>query len=357
MNIRLTSRDLATLRIGKRGPAFVDLAIVSQGVRLTSSNGHTVSLFATGDIDRPVRMPFDAFVRAAKLGGRGGFSLDAKTCTAGGYRFPVTLSTPDAPSPAPAEMLLALDEVTAAKVIARIAPAMSADDTRPNLYALHLRRESGVLAAEATNGHILARMTLPSEGSDFDAMVSAEVIRSLARMKGDLVMRAGRFPTIPDVTARLLFSRGTSAIACRSVANAGMEGVKALHSIQFPDVVVCIPTQWEASVTVDAAELRRVVTRLGNHGAETGNCGSASVRMETRDGLALSTAADHDGGRLTAPTIPCEGAMKRAVSVQARYLLAACGTKGPVTFRFSGDMDPIRVENDGVVCVAMPVRE
>lgn len=53
MNIRLTSRDLATLRIGKRGPAFVDLAIVSQGVRLTSSNGHTVSLFATGGIDAP----------------------------------------------------------------------------------------------------------------------------------------------------------------------------------------------------------------------------------------------------------------------------------------------------------------
>jgi len=356
VNIRLTSRDLATLRIGKRGPAFVDLAIVSQGVRLTSSNGHTVSLFATGDIDRPVRMPFDAFVRAAKLGGKAGFSLDAKTCTAGGYRFPVTLSAPDAPKTPPSETLLSLDEATVAKVIARVASAMG-DDSRPHINCLRLARRGGVMTAEATNGHILAHMTVPSEGRDFDVMVPADAVKSAARMKGDLVLYADRFPTIPDVTTRLLFARGTSTVACMGVANAGMNGLKALPSIQFPDVEPVIPTQWQTSVTVDAAELRRVVTRLGKHGAVTGNCGSAGVRMETRDGFAISTAIDGEGGRLTAPTIPCDGTMKRAVAVQARYLLATCGTKGPVTFRFSGDMDPVRVENDGVVCVAMPVRE
>lgn len=354
MNITLSARDIATLRIGKRGPAFVDLAPVSQGVRLTASNGHTVSLFATGDIDRPVRMTFDAFVRAAKLGGKDGFSLDAKTCTAGGYRFPVTLSAPDAPSQVPSETYLSLDEATVANVIARIAPAMGDDDSRPNLYCLHLHRRAGVLAAEATNGHILAHMTVPSEGHDFDVMVPADAIKSMARMKGDLALYAERFPTIPDVTTRLLFARGTSTVACMGVANSGIDRRgDAMRSVQFPDVVVCIPTTWQTSVTVDAAEFRRVVTRLGKHTAENK---VPAVRMETRDGLALSTAADYDGGRLTAPTLPCEGTMKKAVTIQARYLLATCGTKGPVTFRFSGDLDPVRVENDGVVCISMPMR-
>lgn len=352
MNITLSARDLATLRIGKRGPAFVDLAIVSQGVRLTSSNGHTVSLFATGDIDRPVRMPFDAFVRAAKLGGKAGFSLDAKTCTAGGYRFPVTLSAPDAPKTPPSETLLSLDEATVAKVIARVASAMG-DDSRPHINCLRLARRGGVMTAEATNGHILAHMTVPSEGRDFDVMVPADAVKSAARMKGDLVLYADRFPTIPDVTTRLVFSRGTSTVACMGVANSGMDGLKAFRSIQFPDVVPVIPTMWEESVTVDAAELRRVVTRLGKHTAESK---VPAVRMEIRDGLALSTAADYDGGRLTAPMLPCEGTMKKAVTIQARYILATCGTKGPVTFRFSGDMDPVRVENDGAVCVSMPMR-
>jgi len=358
VNIIPTSRDITTLRIGKRGPAFIDLASVSapECVLLTASNGHTVSIVVAGDIDRAVRIPFDAFVRAAKLGGKAGFSIDAWTCTAGGYRFPVTLSAPDAPKPVPTEFAVSLDDATAMKMLSRVMPAMGSDDTRPNLNCLHLVRRNGVLAAAATNGHILARMMLPSEGRDFDVMVPAEALRSVARMKGDLVIYADRFPTIPDVTTRLLFARGTSAVACMGVANSGMDGLKALHSIQFPDVVPVIPTSWERSVTVDAAELRRVVTRLGKHGRSDGFNGTA-IRMETRDGLALSTAADYDGGRLTAPTLLCEGTMQKAVAIQARYLLATCGTKGPVTFRFSGDMDPVRVENDGVVCVSMPVRE
>jgi len=353
VNITLSARDIATLRIDERGPAFVDIAHSPEGVCLTSSNGHTVSIVAMGDIDRAVRMPFDAFVRAAKLGGKEGFSLSQCHCTAGGYRFPVTLSAPDAPKPAPSEIALSLDDATIAKVLARIGPAMGNDDSRPHLNSLHLRRESGVMAAEATNGHILARMTLPSEGCDFDVMVPADALRSVARMKGDLVLYADRFPTIPDVTTRLVFSRGTSTVACMGVANSGMDGLKAFRSIQFPDVVPVIPTMWEESVTVDAAAFRGVVTRLGKHTAKNK---VPAVRMEIRDGLALSTAADYDGGRLTAPTLPCEGTMKKAVTIQARYLLATCGTKGPVTFRFSGDMDPVRAESDGIVCVTMPMR-
>jgi len=357
VNITLSARDIATLRIGNRGPAFVDIAEMPLGnpaVRIAASNGHTVSIVAAGGIDRAVRMPFDAFVRAAKLGGKAGFFLDAKTCTAGGYRFPVTLSAPDAPKPAPSELALSLDDATIAKVLARIGPAMSDDDSRPHINCLRLARKGGVMTAEATNGYILARMTLPSEGCDFDVMVPAGAVQSLARMKGDLVLYADRFPTIPDVTTRLLFARGTSTVACMGVANSGMDRRgEALHSIQFAELDKAIPTTWETSVTVDAAELRRVVTRLGKHTAENN---VPAVRMEIRDGLALSTAADYDGGRLTAPTLPCEGTMKRAVTIQARYLLATCGTKGPVTFRFSGDMDPVRVENDGVVCVSMPMR-
>jgi hypothetical protein len=186
-------------------------------------------------------------------------------------------------------------------------------------------------------------------------MVPADAFRSVARMKGDLVLYADRFPTIPDVRSRLVFVRGKTTVACEGVANVGMVGVKSLPSVEFPDMAPCIPTTWETSVTVDAAELRSVVTRLGKHGRSDGFNGTA-VRMETRDGLVLSARADDDGGRLTAPTLPCDGEMKRPVAIQARYILATCGTKGPVTFRFSGDMDPVRVENDGVVCIAMPIR-
>lgn len=356
MNITLSARDLATLRIGERGPAFVDIAPATEGVCLTASNGHTVHVIVAGDCDRAVRIPFDAFLRAAKLGGKAGFSLDAKTCTAGGYHFPVTLSEPSTSQELAPEFFVHFDEATATRMLSRVMPAMGADDTRPHLSCLHLVRRDGVLVAEATNGHILARMTIPSEGLDFDVMVPAEAVCSVARAKGDLSLVIGRFPTIPNVRSRLVFVRGKTTVACEGVANVGMEGVKSLHSIEFPDHAKVIPTTWERSVTVDAAELRRVVSRLGKHGRGDGLNGTA-VRMETRDGLALSTAADYDGGRLTAPMLPCEGTMKRAVTIQARYLLATCGTKGAVTFRFSGDLDPVRIENDGVVCVSMPVRE
>jgi hypothetical protein len=357
VNIIPTSRDLTALRIGRRGPAFIDIAPATEGVCLTASNGHTVHIRVAGDCDRAVRIPFDAFVRAAKLGGKDGFSLEEKTCTAGGYRFPVTLSAPDAPKPPPSEVLLSLDAATTAKVTARIVPAMGDDDSRPNLYCLHLHRRAGVLAAEATNGHILAHMTTPSAGREFDVMVPADAVRSVARAKGDLSLVIGRFPTIPNVRSRLVFVRGNTTVACEGVANVGIDRRgDSLRPVEFPDMVVCIPTTWERSVTVDAAELRRVVTRLGKHGATTGNCGAPSIRMETRDGLSLSTPMNGDGGRLIAPTLPCEGTMKRAVTIQARYILATCGTKGTVTFRFSGDMDPVRVENDGVVCVTMPIR-
>lgn len=355
MNITPTSRDITALRIGKRGPAFIDIAPATEGVCLTASNGHTVHVVVAGDCDRAVRIPFDAFLRAAKLGGREGFSLDAKTCTAGGYRFPITLSAPDAPKPVPSETLLSLDEATLAKMLSRVMPAMSDDDLRPHIMSMHLHRRAGVLAAEATNGHILAHMTVPSEGRDFDVMVPADALRSVARMKGDLVLYADRFPTIPDVTTRLLFARGTSTVACMGVANSGMDRRgEALHSIQFPDVAVVIPTTWETSVTVDAAELRRVVTRLGNHAAANKQ---VAVRMETKDGgLQCSTAADYNGGRLIAPMLPCEGEMDRVVAVQAKYLLRAMGTKGPVTLRFGGQLDAVRIDHDGVVCIAMPIR-
>lgn len=353
MNIIPTSRDITDLRIGRRGPAFIDIAPATDGVCLTASNGHTVHVRVAGDIDRAVRMPFDAFVRAAKLGGKAGFSLDAKTCTAGGYRFPVTLSEPSASQELAPEFFVQFDEATATKMLSRAMPAMSDDDSRPHIRCLHFVRRDGVLAAEATNGHILAHMTVPSEGRDFDVMVPAEAVRSVARAKGDLSLVIGRFPTIPNVRSRLVFVRGKTTVACAGVANVGMEGGKSLRPVEFPEMAVSIPTTWERSVTVDAAELRRVVTRLGKHTSENN---VPTVRMETRDGLALSTAADYDGGRLTAPTLPCEGEMKRAVAIQARYILATCGTKGPVTFRFSGDMDPVRVENDGVVCIAMPIR-
>lgn len=353
MNIIPTSRDLTALRIGRSGPAFIDIAPATDGVCLTASNGHTVHVIVAGDCDRAVRIPFDAFVRAARLGGKAGFSLDAKTCTAGGYRFPVTLSEPSASQELAPEFFAQFDEATATKMLSRVMPAMSDDDSRPHIRCLHLVRRDGVLAAESTNGHILARMTIPSEGRDFDVMVPAEAVRSVARAKGDLSLVIGRFPTIPNVRSRLVFVRGKTTVACEGVANVGMTGGKSLSPVEFPEMAVCIPTTWERSVTVDAAELRRVVTRLGNHTAENR---VPAVRMETRDGLALSTAADYDGGRLTAPTLPCEGTMKRAVTIQARYILATCGTKGTVTFRFSGDMDPVRIENDGVVCITMPMR-
>lgn len=363
MNLIVPPKTLSLLRVGKHGPAFIDVRPCRGGARLTARNDHAVSVVVAGTDVVPVRLAWADFVRAVKVGAPDGFTLAGKVITAGAFAIPVTPFAIEPEVPRPRRVRLRLPDAVIAHALARVGIAMSDDDTRPHLHSIHVQRNGGVLSFTATNGHRMHRMTLPSAGLDFECMVPAPAVASLARMKGDLTLRMEEYPTIPDVRKRLILRRGRSWVECDARGNVGMHTTAtksgARHdadpSCVFPDIDVVIPTHPDHTVTLDGAAFRRAVTAMAKHAVDR----YGAVRLErTPEGMRLSARVSDDvpDARM-ATTLPCEGDRFGTLSIAARYLLAALGKEGPVTLAISGALDPVAIRHDGALAVVMPLRE
>lgn len=365
MILTLAPRILTALRVGRQGPAFVDIRPCRGGARLTASNGHTVSVVASGSDVEPLRLHWADVVRIAKMAGKEPALISATQCRAGGFSFPITTLVPDAEVPRPPMVRLRLSDAVVTDVLRRVMPAMSTDDSRPHLYGVNVERRGGVLTFATTDGHRLHQKTIQSEGRDFTVLLSAPAVVSLARLKGDLTLRMEEYPTNPDVRKRVVLRRGRDWVACEGVGNVGLIGggkdaFKAMPSCTFPDVAAVIPSVWESEVVVDAVALRRALAIVDKHGLDQHRRdGHGTARLEWVDGLRISTAVmrGDDLVRMVGDVLPAKGGMTVLVSMQARYLLGALGRTGEATIRLSGEIDPVRIESDGMIVVAMPLRD
>ena len=342
MNLTINPKQLRRLAFDKHLP-FVDIRPCRKGTRLTTSLSHTVSVVAEGTDVTPMRLSFPDVVRAAKIG-KGTFSLDKGICTAGGYTFPMKALPVGDELPRPTKVRLRMSDADITTALTRVANVMSKDETRPHLACLHVQRKDGVVAFTATGGHRLHRATFPSPGKDFVVLIPADTVRSLATMTGDLVLRADD----PSATQRVLLRRGREWVLCMPV------------DARFPDAAPTLKAveNLPHAVTVDSSAMRATLAVMKKHATSLGVC---SVRMKYRDGMRLSCTFWSDATdteqRMTAPTIAATGAMGKAVCVAAAYLMDALPTKGDVTMRFAGELDPFLVESGSVRAVVMPRRE
>lgn len=364
MIISLAPRILTALRVGRKGPAFVDIRPCRGGARLTASNGHTVSVVASGADVMPLRLHWADLVRMGKMAGKETILLDGKQCRAGGFTFPITTMAPDAEAPRPSKVRLRLSDAVVTDVLRRVLPAMTDDDSRPHIYGVLLERRDGVLSATATDGHRLHQKKVASEGRDFSVMLPAPAAMGLVRLKGDLTLRLEEYPTNPDVRKRVLMRRGRDWVACDGVGNVGLKGSakdpsEAMNSCAFPDFTAVIPTRQQYAVTVGVAALRRGLAIIHKYGhGQYHRPGKGTATMEWADGLRLSAGVSNGDNiaRMIGEPIPGKGNLVGKVSVQARYLLGALGREGDVKMRFSGEVDPVTVESDGMVAVCMPLK-
>ena len=340
LTLQLTHRQVATLRAATP-LSYVFLRPDRSGVRLSATGDHSVHIVALGKIEGTARMELADLAEAVRCAPEG-FMVTDGIAHARGWSKPMMVTPCEYTVPAlPRTIRLRLPDEAATTMLARVLPAMGSDDTRPALAALNFERKGGVLTIEATDGHRLHVAQAPSKGRDFDVVIPAKAAKLLARLLGELVLRATSA------------ERAKQAVSIRR----GRHRIDTADSFDMAyfDRAKVLPTTCSWEVKVDAEEFRDAVKYLAARGSRSGGTKSPVIRMAFggRGSLLVKGA---DGKDIARPIAATSLPMEVGIAAQSHYLLSAVGKTGEVTICFDGDMDPIRIDHDGVTCVVMPCR-
>jgi DNA polymerase III subunit beta len=149
------------------------------------------------------------------------------------------------PSPDAAVAVLKAEEF--ARMVAKVARAASADDTRPVLMGVNLEATAESLTASATDSYRLAVCELPwDHGTQTSVLVPRRALDQ-ARHAAELLGSEVRLILEPG--------QATFAFTDRRLTTRLIEGT-------FPDVRQLIPAAWDRRLTVDRCEFLEVVKRV-----------------------------------------------------------------------------------------------
>ncbi len=194
--------------------------------------------------------------------------------------------------------------------LARVADAISTEETRYYLNGVHMSAIAGAIRFDATNGHILYRVDVPTPDAA-GTLESAIIPRKAVRLLLDLAKSAdggisivlGRIAppnevgsTAPDRKNLLRFSASYEERAA-SVQISG----KTIDGM-FPDVERIIPAKRDRQCVISPAALRRAVAAVSGH-----ERGWRAVKLAFAGSDQLTVSAAYVGLGLTAAvTVPCQ---------------------------------------------------
>ncbi len=251
-----------------------------------------------------------------------------------------TTTFPAVPPPGGA-VLFTLMRPTLARVLRQASYAMSCDDTRPHLASMLIERRRGELLFVATDGHRLARVSVPDDGAEFAVLVGRRTVESVERM----LAVDGGLVRLRRESDRVWFTSGDEWVSGPVV------------DAVFPSYEQVIPARAGGNLTMTTTELAAAIRAVAAKGTPT-------VRLRL-DGAASSVTLSVDDGEGNAAEAAVaatfEGAVPEAIGINGQYLremVTALADEGAtVTMQVTGELDPVRVDGThGTTAVAMPLR-
>lgn len=251
-----------------------------------------------------------------------------------------TATFPAVPPPSGA-VLFTLMRPTLARVLRQTAYAMSGDDTRPHLASMLVERRGDELVFVTTDGHRLAKVSLPDDGDDFSVLVGRRTIEAVERM----VAVAGGLVRLRREGDRLWFTSGDEWVSGPVV------------DAVFPSYEQVIPSHADGRVSMTTAELTAAIRAVAARG-------TPSVRLRLDGAASAVTLSVEDGdGNAAEATVAAvfEGRVPDNIGINGQYLREMVGALvdegATLTVQVTGELDPVRIDGaNGTVSVAMPLR-
>ena len=225
----------------------------------------------------------------------------------------------------------------------RSAASMSADDCRPHLYGMLLEISDGQLRAISTDGHRLTKSTTATASkASLSALLSRDsvrpLLRMLARRQGVTAISRAEPPadSQPGMAygGFLSFVSGPVCVTARCV------------NATFPQYSQVVPLSQEKSVTLPRVALARF-------------CRLARAAWLKPIGLrSVPHGIEMYAGQDLLQVVPATSTAAIQIAAQPQYLLDVCNacTGDSITLHMSGELDPMTVEEQGLVYVVMPAR-
>lgn len=234
---------------------------------------------------------------------------------------------------------LSIDADRLARLLSTCRHAISTEQTRYYLNGIALQARSGSLVAVATDGHRLAKTSLPIDCAGMpDIIIPAPMVSAMI----------AACKTTPPVRVEILDTHIRLTAGDIVVTSKLIDGA-------FPDYERVIPRDFETNAEVQSSDLANAV-----------KCAMVAapkplqpIKMEIDTGRLTVTGRDAETGAHATADLDCTGTIA-PVGFQSRYLLdmiAATGAEhleisgnngGPHRFRVPGDTE--------TVFVIMPVR-
>lgn len=238
----------------------------------------------------------------------------------------------------------------------RVAFAISTEETRYYLNGIFMHQHDDGLRMVATDGHRLARHVAPMpEGWTLHhgVIIPTKAVSVLQRALKPIWQGSGKnkrrvSPETVKVTvntARIRFDFGNVTILSK------------LIDANFPDYHRCIPTRNDKRLTVNTADLARLIDRVSTISSERGK----AVKLEMADGILQATVNNPDAGTMS-DMIECDyTAAPLTIGFNARYVLDILEQVDAETVQFvfddSGSPTLIRASEDAAdLFVLMPLR-
>jgi DNA polymerase III subunit beta len=335
-NVLIEARDDGSLRLMATD---LDLQVdESVPANVTQAGATTVSAHTLFDIVR--KLPEGSQVEIAAAEGK-------MQIVAGRSRFNLsTLPRDDFPVIAEGELptRFELPAATLRQIIEKTRFAISSEETRYYLMGIFLHVVEEQLRAAATDGHRLARITVPRpDGADGmpDVIVPRKAVAELYRLLEELegTVEISLSPT------KIRFGLGSAILTSKLI-----DGT-------FPDYNRVIPTANDKLLKLDPKSFSAGVDRVSPIASEK----TRAVKMSVdRDKVTLSVTSPENG--LATEELPADyGSDGLEIGFNARYLLdiAAQLTTDTAEFKLADPGSPTLISAEGeadAIYVLMPMR-
>lgn len=251
-----------------------------------------------------------------------------------------TASFPAVPPPGGA-VLFTLMRPTLARVLRQTSYAMSCDDTRPHLASMLIERRRDELVFVTTDGHRLAKASVPDDGDEFSVLVGRRTIEAVERM----VSVVGGLVRLRRDGDRLWFNSGEDWVSGPVV------------DAVFPSYEQVIPASADGRITMTTAEFAVAIRAVAARGTP-----SVKLRLDSV-ASAVTLAVEDSEGNVAETTVAAtfDGVLPKAIGINGLYLRelvdALTDDSTTLTMQVTGELDPVRIDSaHGTLAVVMPMR-
>jgi DNA polymerase-3 subunit beta len=233
-----------------------------------------------------------------------------------------------------------LDPAALRQLLARVAPYVSQDDSRPAIAGALLEVSEGKLRAVATDGSRLCLDAMPFDGQLPATILHRRALGVLLPMLESAMLRDEDGCAASVAGANLRFDVGPLTLICRRI------------EANFPDYTKVVPDATGRGLQVAAETLGREVRRVSVMLRADG------IMHVVADGehLLLDAADVHNGDAHAEVEV---GSELPALGLNPKYLADACAIGGTLTIEARDTLSPVRVTSDAApewVAVLMPMR-